>query len=157
MDVRNPKQWTATLTPYRSLSRGGFIAVMSVIAAVNFGAGLVMYLKGAWPVAGFCGLDVALMWYAFNRNFAAARRAEHISIADGEVVVERLAEGRAPERLSFIRHWLRVELEEDIERELVGRLFLTSHGKRAEIGSFLPPGEKKELAVALKTALARRV
>ena len=156
MDERNPKQWTAMLTPYRSLSRGGFIAVMSVIAAVNFGAGLVMYLKGAWPVAGFCGLDVALMWYAFNRNFADARRAERITIADGQVVVERLAEACAPEQQRFIQHWLRVELEEDVERELVGRLFLTSHGNRSEIGSFLPPGEKKELALALKTALARR-
>jgi uncharacterized membrane protein len=155
MERSNPKPWVATLTPYRSLSKRGFIAVMAVIAAVNFAAGLTMYLKGAWPVVGFCGLDVALMWYAFRRNFADARRAERITIAEGELLLERLADGRMPESRRFIRHWLRVELEEDAERELVGRLFITSHGKRTEIGSFLPPGEKKEFARVLRAVLVR--
>jgi uncharacterized membrane protein len=153
MEPGKPKPWAATLTPYRSLSRRGFVTIMAAIAAVNLVAGLTFYLKGAWPVVGYCGLDVALMWYAFRRNFAAARCAECITIEGGEVMLERLAEGRAPQNLRFIRHWLRVELEEDVERELVGRLFLTSHGKRTEIGSFLPPAEKKEFAGVLRAAL----
>lgn len=126
---------------------------MSSIAAANFVAGLVLYLKGAWPVVGFCGLDVGLMWWAFNRNFADARRAERITIEDGEVRLDRLADGQPPETLRFTRHWLRVELEEDEERELVGRLFFASHGKKTEIGSFLPPAEKKEFAGVLRAAL----
>lgn len=156
MERSNPKPWVAILTPYRSLSKRGFMAVMAVIATVNFAAGVTMYLKGAWPVVGFCGLDVAAIWYAFHRNFADARRAERITIEDGGVIVERLAAGRTPERHSFIRHWLRVELEEDMERELVGRLFLVSHGRRTEIGSFLPPAEKKDFAGVLRAALAGR-
>ncbi len=153
MERSNPKPWVATLTPYRSLSKRGFMALMTVIAAANFVAGLTLYLKGAWPVVGFCGLDVALVWYAFHRNFADARRAERITISGGEVLLERLAEGRAPDNQRFIRHWLRVELEEDEERELVGRLFLSSHGKRTEIGSFLPPAEKKDFSKVLRAAL----
>src|SRR5260221_221908 len=92
MERSNPKSWRATLTPHRSLTRSGFIAVMSVIVAANFIAGLVFYLKGAWPVMGFCGLDVALVWYAFHRNFADARRAERIGITDHELILEQLAE-----------------------------------------------------------------
>ena len=50
---------------------------------------------------------------------------------------------------------MRVELEEDRERELIGRLFLASHGLRTEIGRFLAPDERKALAGELKQALAR--
>ena len=47
-----------------------------------------------------------------------------------------------------------VELDEDIERELVGGLFLRSRASRVEIGRFLPPHERKEFAHELKIALA---
>jgi uncharacterized membrane protein len=155
MERSNPKSWRATLTPHRSLTRGGFIAVMAVIIAANFVAGLVFFLKGAWPVMGFCGLDVALVWYAFRRNFADARRAERIEITDHELILERLAEGHERKEQRFARSWVRVDLEEDKERELIGQLFLVSKGVRTEIASFLGADERKELASALKQALAR--
>lgn len=153
MDGRNPKSWRATLTPHRSLSRRSFIAVMGLIAAVNFVAGMVFLAIGAWPVMGFCGLDVLIMYWAFRRNFADGRRAEMIEITAHELVLERLAEGREPEEQRFVRSWVRVELEEDRERELIGRLLLRSHGTATEIASFLGAEERKALAGELKTAL----
>ena len=39
MERSNPKTWQAVLTPYRSLSRKGFILVMSLIAAINLAVG----------------------------------------------------------------------------------------------------------------------
>jgi uncharacterized membrane protein len=47
-----------------------------------------------------------------------------------------------------------VELEEDRERELIGRLLLVSGATRLSIGDFLAPAERKTLAAALKSALA---
>ena len=154
MERSNPKSWVATLTPHRSLSRRGFLAVMGLVAGVNFIAGLVFFLIGAWPVVGFCGLDVAIMWLAFRRNFADARRAERIEVTEHELVLERLAEGQEREVQHYVRRWVRIDLEVDRERELIGRLFIASHGQRTEIGSFLAPFERQELAVALKAALA---
>ena len=154
MERSNPKSWVATLTPHRSLSRNGFIAVMSLIAGVNFIAGLVFFLIGAWPVVGFCGLDVAIMYLAFRRNFADARRAEVIEVTEHELILARLAEGCDREEQRYVRRWVRIELEEDRERELIGGLYIASHGIRTEIASFLGPNEKKELADALKAALA---
>ena len=49
---------------------------------------------------------------------------------------------------------MRVELEEDRERELIGRLLLVSGGRRVPVGEFLAPEERKTLAEALKSALA---
>jgi uncharacterized membrane protein len=143
------------LTPHRSLSRKGFLLIMWVIAGINLLGGTVFWLLGAWPVVGFMGLDVLLIWWAFRANFAAARRAERIEVTDQELILERLLPGRPPVESRFVRGWVRVELEEDRERELIGRLYLNARHKRTEIGSFLSPAERKTLAGALKQALAR--
>jgi uncharacterized membrane protein len=153
MDKTNPKTWRATLTPHRSLSREGFVILMSVIAGMNFAGGLFFYIIGAWPVVGFMGLDVALIWLAFRANFADARRAEHIEITGHELVLMRLAERKPAEEQRFARRWVRVELEEDREQELIGRLYLRFRGKRTEIASFLGAQERLTFAQALKMAL----
>jgi uncharacterized membrane protein len=153
MDNTKPKTWRAILTPHRSLSPKGFVILMSVIAGFNFIVGLFFYVIGAWPVVGFMGLDVALIWWAFRANFADARRAEHIEITTEELVLRRLAENKPSHEERFARRWVRVELEEDRERELVGPLYLRLGGKRTEIASFLGAQERLSFANALKAAL----
>lgn len=154
MDEGNSKTWAVTLTPHRSLSRRGFLAIMVVIALVNFAVGLSFYLLGAWPVAGFAGLDVALIWWAFRANFADGRRAERIEVTPHELILERVAHGREGQVHRFLRRWLRVELDVDRDRDLIGGLYLASRGTRTEIGKFLAPHERQELAAALRFALA---
>lgn len=146
--------FAAVLTPHRSLTRKGFIAVMALVAGLNLIGGLVFYIAGAWPVAGFMGLDVVLIWWAFKANFAAARRAERVEVTDTEVILSRFAEGRSAQEQRFTRAWLKIELEEDRERELIGGLYLRSHGRRTEIARFLAADEKKSFALALEKALA---
>jgi uncharacterized membrane protein len=153
MEQSNPKSWRATLTPHRSLSRQGFLILMSAIAVLSFAIGLFFYAIGAWPVVGFMGLDVALIWWAFNRNFADARRAERIEITTHEVVLEKLSEKHPPREQRFVRRWVRVELEEDRDRELIGSLFLRFEGKRTEIASFLGAEERRAFAKELQAAL----
>jgi len=109
---------------------------------------------GAWPVMGFCGLDVLIVWWAFRANFADGQRLERIEITESEVILVRELRGRVLPRQRFIRRWVRVELEEDVDRELIGGLFLRSHGFRTEIGRFLGPGERQALARELRAALA---
>ena len=69
MDTSNIKAWQATLTPHRSLSRQGFLVVMTLVVAVNLVVGALFMAIGAWPVAGFAGLDVLIIWWAFRANF----------------------------------------------------------------------------------------
>jgi uncharacterized membrane protein len=153
MDDTKPKIWRATLTPHRSLSREGFLILMTVIVGLNLTVGLFFYVIGAWPVVGFMGLDVALIWWAFRANFADARRAEHIEITAHELVLRRLAESKPSQEQRFARPWVQVELEEDLERELIGPLYLRFGGKRTEIASFLGAQERLSFANALKAAL----
>ena len=153
-DRSNLKTWQATLTPHRSLSRQGFITVMILIAAVNFVVGIAFFAIGAWPIAGFAGLDVLIMWLAFRANFADARRAERISITQHQVTFERMDRHGTVETENLVRRWTRVQLEEDGERELIGPLHLISGRTRISVGSFLSGEERKSLATALKSALA---
>lgn len=128
--------------------------VMALVAVVNIMIGGLFFIAGAWPVAGFAGLDVLIVWWAFRANFADARRLERISITDHEVVLDRLHDRRASEQQRFVRRWVRIELEEDLDRELIGNLNLVSGRRKVPVGEFLPPHERKTLADALKSALA---
>lgn len=147
------QDFTIMLTPHRSLSREGFIAVMVIVVVANLSAGLMFFAIGAWPVVGFMGLDVALVWWAFRRNFSDAARAEQIQVTGDAVVLLRLAPDGKESRINFNRRWINVVLEYDEARELVGRLCLRSHGVSHEIASFLGAEERQSLAKALTKAL----
>jgi uncharacterized membrane protein len=154
MDESNSKVWQATLTPHRSLNRQGFHLLMGLVILVNLVVAGMFVALGAWPIAGFAGLDVLLVWWAFRVNFADARKRERISITEHELVLDRESEKHPPQQQRFVRRWVRVELEEDLERELIGRLLLVSGRTKVAVGEFLAPEERKTLAEALKSALA---
>ena len=154
MEESNSKVWQATLTPHRSLSREGYLTLMALVIAVNLVVAGMFVALGAWPIAGFAGLDVLLVWWAFRVNFADARKLERISITEHELVLERESERQPPQQQRFVRRWVRVELEEDRDRELIGSLLLVSGPTRIAVGEFLAPEERKTLAEALESALA---
>jgi uncharacterized membrane protein len=144
---------TITLTPHRSLTREGFIVLMAVFGFANLAAGLMFLVAGAWPVFGFMGLDVLILWWAFRQNFSDAKKAERITLLDDRVTLSRIASDGATQDIEFNRRWLRVDLEYDEERELFGRLLLTSHGVSHEIASFLGADERRSLAHELRRVI----
>ncbi len=154
VEASKTKAWQATLMPHRSLTRAGFLLIMGLVIMINLVVGGLFMVVGAWPVAAFAGLDVLLVWWAFRVNFADARQVERISITEHELVLDRQSGNRPPEQQRFVRRWVRVELEEDHERELIGRLSLVSGAVRGAVGDFLAPQERKTLADALRSALA---
>ena len=57
---------------------------MVTIAGASSTAGLAFALRGAWPVAVFCGLAVGLVYLAFRLNYHAARLSERIVLSTAE-------------------------------------------------------------------------
>lgn len=145
----------ATLRPHRSLGRKGFIILMTVLIGLNFAAGTAFYLLGAWPIAPFLGADVALVWWAFRKNYADALKEEQIEVTAHELILRRFDHDRQHEEMRFTRGWVKVELEEDKDRDLIGRLYLRFRGQRTEIGRFLGAHEREEFATLLRGALAK--
>ena len=141
------------LAPHRSLPPAGFAAIMAIFGGISFIAGIFFVLHGAWPVMGFFGLDVGLIYLAFRINYRSARREERIRLVADALTVER--RGVRGERWSwrFQPYWLRVTLEESDDES--NRLTISSHGRSLVLGSFLGAGERRSVAALIEDALAR--
>lgn len=140
------------LRPYRSLGPRGFIILMVVFGLVNFAAGIAFWAIGAWPVFGFCGLDVLLLWLAFRYSYAQARAREIIRLDQDALEVRRI-DARGNEKAWRLQpYWLRVECDAEDDS---APLRLWSHGRSLTLGAFLSPDERRVLADALREALVR--
>ena len=147
-----PKLFSALLTPHRSLSRTGFLVLMTFLSVVSFAAGTAFWLKGAWPVFGFFGLDVLVIYWAFRINFRRADASEEITVTPLELRVRRVSHrGHVVE---WVLNPLWVQLDQEVHAEFgIERLYLVSRGRRVSIASFLGAEEKASFAKALTSAL----
>lgn len=141
-----------TLTPHRSLPRAGFLALMAALVAFNFVAGLVFLVVGAWPVVGFLGLDVLLVWLAFRLSYARARQSERLAFYADRLRIEHRDPWGRVRHLELQPYWLQVRVQR-LNGE-ARRLLLTSHGRSHVIGSFLAAEERERLASHLRDVLA---
>ncbi len=150
--ISEPTIFSAVITPHRSLGSTGFLILMLCIGGVSFVSGMVFLLLGAWPVFGFLGLDVALIYVAFRANFRAAHAYEEVTVTASELTVRKVnPRGR-------VREWtlnpVWVQLDRIVHEEFgIERLFLVSRGRRLSIAAFLGPDEKASFARALSNAL----
>ena len=141
------------LLPYRSLPPRGFNVLMLVLAGISIAVGTLFVSLGAWPVCGFFGLDVGLVYLAFRLSYRSARQRETLCLADDQLTVERVGI-RGERRLwRFQAFWVRVVYEERPDDS--NRLALASHGQSLPIGTFLPAPVRREVATTLRDALGR--
>jgi uncharacterized membrane protein len=144
--------FSAMLTPHRSLTPHGLAIVMALVGLSSFVAGTIFFLAGAWPIVGFLGLDVALIYLAFRLNNRQARAFETIEVSHQSLTVRKVdARGRS-RSFGLDPYWTRLELA---RREWgVTGLWLATRGERLDIGQFLNPADRESLAKALSAALA---
>jgi uncharacterized membrane protein len=142
------------LNPHRSLGPSGFRKLMMASFAGGVLVSLPFYLMGAWPVVGFMGLDVLALFLAFRANFRAARAYEELRLTPLELLFARVSKRGARREWRFNPSWVRFER---IEHEEFGtqRLALVSRGRSLEVGAFLGPDQKAELATEFSRALAQ--
>jgi uncharacterized membrane protein len=147
-----PTLFSARLTPHRSLNRTGFLVLMTFLSVVSFATGIAFLLMGAWPVFGFLGLDVLVIYWAFRVNFRRANATEEITVTPSELRVRRVSHrGHVAE---WVLNPLWVQLDQKVHAEFgIERLYLVSRGRRVSIGSFLGADEKASFAKALLAAL----
>jgi uncharacterized membrane protein len=147
-----PTLFSARLTPHRSLNRTGFLVLMGFLSVVSFATGIAFLLMGAWPVLGFLGLDVLVVYWAFRVNFRRAAATEEITVTALELRVRRVSHrGHVVE---WVLNPLWVQLDQQVHAEFgIERLYLVSRGRRVSIGNFLGADEKASFAKALMAAL----
>jgi uncharacterized membrane protein len=147
-----PTIFSATITPHRSLGRVGFLVLMLVIGAISFVAGMVFLVAGAWPVFGFFGLDVLLIYWAFRVNYRAAKAYEQVIVTASELRVRKVSHRGQVAEWTLNPLWTR--LDKQTHQEFgIEKLFLVSHGQKLAVANFLGPDEKADFAAALGAAL----
>lgn len=148
-----PTLFEARLKPHRSLSRAGFIVVMTVLSGVSLTVGSIFLMMGAWPIFGFFGLDVLLVYLAFQASFRSARAFEDIHMTPSVLRVRQVSPyGEERENVSNPR-WVRMETERDEDYGMT-RLALVSRGVPLVVGAFLAPPQREQVAHGLGEALA---
>ncbi len=145
--------FSARLTPYRSLTPRGFVVLMVVVGLVSFAAGLLFLMIGAWPIMGFFGLDVLIIYVAFRLSFGQARAFEDIHVSATDIHLIRVGARGETQEIHLNPAWARLEVKR-IEDEGVVGLALVSHGRSVPVGAFLNPPDRASFAEALGRALA---
>jgi uncharacterized membrane protein len=135
------------LAPHLRLALTLGLGVATAIASAGF------FLAGAWPVVGFLGLDVVLLWIAFRVAARRADRRERLHLTATVLTIDRLAPGTAPARQILPATWLTVRLVERHGR--ASRLVLSTHGREVEVGQFLSTPDREAVAMRLRAALMR--
>ncbi len=150
--VSEPPIFAAVITPNRSLDRVGFIVLMSLVSFVSFVGGLVFFIAGAWPVLGFLGLDVALLYWAFKLNYAHAAAYEEVTVTASELKLRKVSHRGRVREWTLNPLWTKLDREAHADFGLL-RLFLVSRGRRLAVANFLAPQERESFAEALSNAL----
>jgi uncharacterized membrane protein len=151
-DELEPTIFSVVITPHRSLGRIGFFLLMGFFGLISFVAGMMFLMAGAWPVFGFFGLDVLLLYWAFRLNYRHAGAYEELKITPSALTVRKVSHhGR-------VREWVLNPLWTRLERQSheeygIEKLFLVTRGKQLTVAGFLGPDEKAHFAEELSAAL----
>ncbi len=157
MDTAQGKIWfEEILFPRRSLGKIGFHILMTIIVGLSLVIGIMFYKMGAWPVSGFFGLDVLLIYTAFKIHYQHGKSAEIIRLTDQELIISRIDYKGKRQDVSYNSYWVNLSMAcpPNVPKH-VGETFIEarSHGKGTFFGTFLTQGKRNELMLSLKQAL----
>lgn len=147
--------FAAQLTPYRAMSpraMRGVIAFTAILASIP---GIIFYAMGAWPIVGFMGLDVALLWWAMSKNLKDGEAFEEITLWQDELHIRQVSANGKERESAFNPFWVKFTTRQDQSNEIITGLHITYRGTAMEIGAFLNPADKKSFSHVFGQALAR--
>jgi uncharacterized membrane protein len=144
----------ALLVPYRSLGKRGFTVVMLFFGLVSLGTSIGFLIEGAWPVVGFFGLDVALVWFAFKASYRAARAREEVSVSRTDLLVRKTSPRGEVREAHYNPFWARFQVARHAEIGIT-RMAISGQGRSTEIGGFLNPDDRESFASAFARALQK--
>lgn len=149
----DPPVWAVTLWPHRSLGPRGFRWLLGITAAamslpiVALSATPAALALAPYALVAFLGL-----WGLMKLNYRAGRLTEELRLWPDAIAVERREPWGRVRRWSANPYWVDVDLNDT--RDCESYLTLRGAGRRIELGAFLTPEERVELAGELRARLA---
>lgn len=148
---KQPVLFQAELRPNASGTLKAAHRVVLVLFCACVPIGLGFMLAGAWPVFGFMGLELLLLYVALRLSLKRGDTVEHIAVTNHQLTVERINPWGQRQRWSFLPQLLRVDMTST--PGTASPLILSSPGEKLTIGAFLSADERLQLARALNKAL----
>lgn len=145
--------FSAILRPHRSLTPRGVAGVICFFAAFSAAMAFPFLMLGAWPVAGFLGLEAGLVALALLVSHAQSANEEQIFLSRMQLLIRRLDWRGAIREVSFNPLWSRLEREEHPEWGLE-KLSVVQGQRRSIVGACLNNEDRADFAQAFSQALA---
>lgn len=136
-----------------SLGIGGLLTLIVTLSTLTLALAAVAAWQGLWPVLAIAILQVLLVAMILVRAWKSAWTVETITI-DSDSIAVLQEQYAASNRLELEPAWARVILRQPGIKWYPPALWLQSGTSRVELGAFLNSAEKREMAEALRQAIA---
>ncbi len=144
--------FSATLTPYRSLSQRGFIVLMVLFGGTCFLMGIFYIIIGAWPVLIFLGFDVLFIYLALKINYKSGKVHEEIILRADSLIIRRFSMHGACQEYQLNPFWTKLHIDRDDEQLATKIMVLHKNKDPLLLGHFLNPDDKTSFAQAFQKA-----
>ena len=135
----------------QSLTTRGLYILMFFITIPASYIGISFYVLGAWPVLGFMGFEILLIYIAFKILFYKNKFYEHIILDSEKLNILFKKKNKIIKKIELEPTWVQVKIEKIYENE--DTLILSSHGKKIILANYLIPEERLKLAGKIKSGL----
>ena len=143
---------TIVLKPNNSSSWQFNMKIVASLAFIAFFISSYLALQGLWLVFPLSFLAIGFLFICFYLRLRANIKTEVITFDDSTVLVERGCY-HAEESWRYHRIWTKIFVKEPTIRGYPKQIFIRSHGKELELGSFLNKKDKEILIKDLKTVI----
>lgn len=135
----------------QSLTTRGLYILMFFITIPASYIGISFYVLGAWPVLGFMGFEILLIYIAFKILFYKNKFYEHIILDSEKLNILFKKKNKIIKKIELEPTWVQVKIEKIYENE--DTLIVSSHGKKTILANYLIPEERLKLAGKIKSGL----
>ena len=120
------------------------------VTSIFLGIGIFFWKIGAWPVFGFLGLDVLMLYYAFKINYKSGEIFENLKLFDKSLEITRIFPSVKKQTWDLEPYWAKAEITGLRNNK---NLVIKSKEKMVLVGSFLNINDKKKLLNKIQDAL----
>lgn len=142
----------AVITPPQSLSSRGLSRLMIAFGVVACCFSLAFLIIGAYPVVGFFGAEILLLFFLMRNRVKGQGPSTRILVTTEEVAVRRTSPGRRETLQTLPAYWARVDHEST--RRGPDALRIAARDRYIAVGEHLNEDEQLSLAARLRAALS---
>lgn len=146
---KNSGRATIVLRPNNSACWQFNMKIVISLAVIALLISSYFALQGLWLIFPFAGLEVGVLAFCLRLRLRANINTEVITFDESSVRIERGCY-RVEKSWKYHRMWAKIFVTEPSIRGRPKQIFIRSHGKELELGSFLNKKDKEILIDDLK-------